>query len=52
MTIVLIPAVAEEGNRIVVTIGDEAGKPCTIVEFTAKAEGAPREVPVCPEPGT
>ena len=49
---VLIPAVAEEGNRIVVTLGDEAGKPCTIVEFTAKAEGAPREVPVCPEPGT
>ena len=30
---VLIPAVAEEGNRAVVVLRDEEGKPCTIVEF-------------------
>lgn len=33
---VLIPAVAEEDGRIVVSLGDEAGKPCTIVEFASE----------------
>lgn len=31
---VLIPAVAEEGNRVVVSLEDEAGKPYTIAEFS------------------
>lgn len=33
---VLIPTVAEEENRTVVVLGDETGKPSTIVEFVRK----------------
>ena len=33
---VLIPSVAEEDGRIVVSLGDRAGKPCTIVEFASE----------------
>lgn len=36
---VLRPLVAEEGSRIVVVLGDEAGKPYTIVEFTGRRDG-------------
>lgn len=32
---VLIPVVAQEENRVVVSLGDDAGKPYTIVEFSA-----------------